>query len=332
MKEVKLALPPQRLTADGRERRVGVEVELSGLSYESLVAWTAHYLGGEPRHRAYYETLVTTADGEYLIELDSAQVKALDEEDLDLPEPLAQIRDGAMDLIEAAAERIVPLEVVSPPLPLSRLWVMEALCDALRERGALGSRHAIYFAFGCQLNPELPALDADTILAYMRAFAGLYPWLRERQQPDLSRKFTFYIEPWPRRYLEVLTAPDYRPDIDQLVADYLRFNPTRNRALDMMPLWAHLRPDALRRIPRDARIKARPTLHYRLPDCDIDNPDWHFSRVWNDWLAVEAMVANPSLLEAFIKTFRQQQKFSLDNLGRDWVKECDSWVRRARES
>lgn len=309
---------------------MGVEVELSGLSYESLVTWTAHYLGGEPRERAYYETLVTTGDGDYLIELDSAQVKALDDEDLDLPEPLAQIRDGAMDLIEAAAERIVPLEIVSPPLPLSRLQVMEDLCDALRERGALGSRHAIYFAFGCQLNPELPTLDADTILAYMRAFAGLYPWLRERQQPDFSRKLTFYIEPWPKRYLDVLTAPDYQPDIDGLVADYLRFNPTRNRALDMMPLWAHLRPDALRQIPRDARIKARPTLHYRLPDCDIDNPDWHFSRVWDDWLAVEALVANPSLLEAFIETFRQQQKFSLDNLGRDWVKECDFWVRRAQ--
>ncbi|MFE8070955.1 amidoligase family protein [Marinobacteraceae bacterium S3BR75-40.1] len=323
-----LNLPRLRYNAEGRERRVGVEVELSGMGYAKLVDWVADYLGGEARDKAYYEAVVDTPEGEYLIELDSDPIKSLDD-DSDLPEPLAQLREGAMDLIEAAAERIVPLEIVTPPLPLSKLDRVEALCDHLARRGALGSRHSLYFAFGCQLNPELPDLDASTILRYLRAFAGLYPWLKERQQLDISRKFTTYISPWPRKYLDRITDPQYNPSLDELINDYIHDNPTRNRALDLMPLWMHLRPEIMAKKMHDPRIKARPTLHYRLPDCDIDNPHWHFSTVWNDWLAVEALASNPAYLDAFNKTFREQQKFSLDNLGRDWVEECDAWVKRA---
>lgn len=317
-------------TREDRERRVGVELEFSGIGYQALVERVADILPGRVGRRDYYETVIETGDGDFLVELDSAPVKALrDEREVDLPEPLRQIRDGAMDLVEAVAERIVPLEIVSPPLPVSRLDIIERLSTALREAGALGSRHAAYFAFGCQLNPELPDTDARTILNYLRAFAGLYEWLRERQQLDLSRKLTTYINPWPRQYLDHILDVQYRPDRHQLALDYLEYNPTRNRALDLMPLWAELEPDLLWQIVDDPRIKARPTLHYRLPDCDIDNPDWGFHHVWNDWVAVDALANDEMLLADFTEAFRARRKWSLDNIGRDWIKECDAWVQRA---
>lgn len=316
--------------ADGAERRVGVELEFSGLSYDALVTQVRDILDGKVGRQDYYETVIETPDGDYLVELDSAPVKALrDEAERDLPEPLKQLQRGAMDLVEAVAERLVPLEVVCPPLPLSKLDRVETLCTRLREAGALGSRHSVYFAFGCQLNPELPDLEPATILRYMRAFAGLYPWLRERQQLDFSRKLTTYITPWPRQYMDWIMAPDYAPDLETLMVDYIEFNPTRNRALDLMPLWAELRPDILWQCVDDKRIKARPTLHYRLPDCDIDNPDWGFYHVWNDWLAVEAMASNETLLAEFTVAWRERRKWSLGNIGRDWVEECDAWVKRA---
>lgn len=324
-----LRLPSRQTSVNGEERRVGVEIEFSGIGFNDLVTIVADYLGGEAREKAYYEMAVDTPEGEYLVELDSAPVKALDDYYPSLPEPLAQLRDGAKDLFEAAAERVVPLEVVTPPLPLSLLHKVNGLCDHLREQGALGSRHALYFAFGCQLNPELPDHEAGTILAYMRAFAGLYPWLRERQQLDFSRKLTTYISPWPRPYLELISDPDYQPSLEQLIIDHLEYNPTRNRALDLLPLWAYLRPDILWQCVDDKRIKARPTLHYRLPDCDLDNPEWSFARVWNDWAAVEALAADEARLTEFMAAFRGSLKRSRENMRRDWVEECNQWVHTA---
>jgi hypothetical protein len=326
----KLLRPSADTNSDEQERRVGVELEFSGLGYKTLVPRVRDILGGELGRQDYYESVIETEDGDYLVELDSAPVKALKEEnERDLPEPLAQIRNGAMDLIEAVAERLVPLEIVCPPLPLSKLDRVQTLCRRLQEAGALGSRHSVYFAFGCQLNPELPDTEPRTILNYMQAFAGLYPWLRERQQLDFSRKLTTYINPWPREYVELITGVDYNPSLDQLVIDYIEYNPTRNRALDLMPLWAELKPDILWQCVDDPRIKARPTLHYRLPDCDIDNPDWGFENVWNDWMVVEALAGNEALLADFLEAFRKRQKWSLENLATAWVKECDQWAQRA---
>ncbi|WP_018402913.1 amidoligase family protein [Marinobacter gelidimuriae] len=42
-------IPSVTHTASGAERRVGVEIELSGLSYEALVREVANLLNGAPR-------------------------------------------------------------------------------------------------------------------------------------------------------------------------------------------------------------------------------------------------------------------------------------------
>lgn len=318
--------PPLRRNHEGNERRVGVEIELSGLDYEALVTLTAGFLQGEARTISRYVSKVATADGDYTIELDSDPVKDLEAPNEDLPEPLRKLAGHAMDLFDAAAERIVPLEIVAPPLPLSRVQIIEDLCEHLATQGALGSRHALYYAFGLQLNPELPGLDAGTVLRYMQAFAGLYPWLKARHQIDISRKFTTYIAPWPEAYVKTIMADDYQPNLDSLIDDYLRHNPTRNRALDLMPLFAWLQPDRIRGDIGDDRIKARPTLHYRLPDCDLDQDAWQFAGVWNDWVALERLASDTLKLAAFRARYREKKAFSLENLTHDWVRECEQWV------
>ncbi|OBX33760.1 putative amidoligase enzyme [Halomonas elongata] len=37
--------------------------------------------------------------------------------------------------------------------------------------------------------------------------------------------------------------PDYQPDLRTLIDDYLEYNPTRNRELDLLPLFAYLDPE-----------------------------------------------------------------------------------------
>ncbi|MEP6223256.1 amidoligase family protein, partial [Marinobacter sp.] len=197
----------------------------------------------------------------------------------------------------------------------------------LRRAGALGSREALYYAFGLQLNPELPDLSATTLVRYLQAFAALYEWLKARHQIDFSRKLTSYIEPWSSTYIDLLISEDYAPDMEKLMRDYLHYNPTRNKALDLLPLFAHLNSGLLAEYVEDERIKSRPTLHYRLPDCDIDNPDWHFSTVWNDWVVLEQLVANADDLSKLVTEFRNSRKLSLHNLTHSWIDTSDQWLR-----
>lgn len=319
-------MPDIQNTTNGKERRVGVEIELSGLGYEQLVSLAAELLEGQATAESRYVSKLETALGSFIIELDSDPIKDLDLADERWPQSLRELGGQAMEVIDAAAERIVPLEIVSPPLPFSELGQIETLVKELREAGALGSNESIYFAFGLQLNPELPDLKPATLVRYYQAFAVLYDWLKARHQLDISRKFTPYIEPWSSRYTDLLIADDYAPDQQQMMVDYLETNPTRNRALDLLPLFAHLDKPLLDEYVTDPRIKSRPTLHYRLPDCDIDNPNWHFSSVWNDWVVVEQLANHAEDLAELRKLFRDSRKISLRNLTRSWQETSADWL------
>jgi len=328
MSELQACRMPDILrTASGDERRVGVEIELSGLSYDALVELTGELLSGTAREASRYVAELETDLGKFTIELDSDPIKDLDLQDERLPASVRELGGQAMDVIDAAAEKIVPLEIVSPPLPFSTLERVETLCDELRKAGALGSREAIYYAFGLQLNPELPDLEAPTLVRYLQAFAILYEWLKARHQIDISRKFTSYIEPWSSTYTDKLVEDDYAPDVAQLMKDYLKYNPTRNKALDLLPLFAHLDSGLLAEYVEDERIKSRPTLHYRLPDCDIDNPEWHFSTVWNDWVVLEQLANNAADLAELRAEFRKGRKLSLRNLTQSWPDTCKQWLK-----
>lgn len=319
-------MPDIMTTREGAPRRVGVEIEISGLGYEELVALTARLLEGTASHGGRYVSKIDTPLGEFTVELDSDPIKDLDLKDERIPESLRELGGHAMEVIDFAAERLVPLEIVSPPVAFDQLETIESLSDHLREAGAVGSREAILYAFGLQLNPELPDLDADTLRRYLQTFAALYDWLKGRHQLDFSRKLTTYIEPWSSRYVDRLVAEDYSPDVEGLMRDYLDENPTRNRALDLLPLFAHLDADLLAEYVEDPRIKSRPTLHYRLPDCDIDNPRWHFSSVWNDWVILEQIVSQPAQQRELNDLFRESRTLSFRNLTSTWRTRCHQWL------
>ncbi|MFW5825217.1 MAG: amidoligase family protein, partial [Marinobacter sp.] len=197
-----------------RCRMPDVEIEISGLGYEELVALSADLLKGSASNAGRYVSRIDTPLGEFTVELDSDPIKELNLQDEGVPESLRELGGHAMDVIDYAAERLVPLEVVTPPIAFDQLETIEEFCDRLHEAGALGSREAILYAFGLQLNPDLPALDADTLRRYLQTFAALYDWLKSRHQLDFSRKLTPYIEPWSSRYVDRLVAAGYGPDVE----------------------------------------------------------------------------------------------------------------------
>lgn len=320
-------LPPWPRTAEGHLRRCGIEFEFSGLDIGTIATLTQAELGGTIEHLTAYECRVAgTPLGTFLIELDFAYLKKLGRES-DARE------DGAFDLdrlseelLAMAARQVVPFEVVTPPLPLDRLNALEPLIARLREAGALGTRHALIYAFGMHMNPELPRLDAATVLAYVRAFLCLYEWLLRTSAVDWTRRLTPYIRPFPKDYVRRVVDEGYTPDLEQLVDDYLDANPDRNRTLDMLPLFAHIDHCRVRRAVADPRVKPRPALHYRLPDCDIDQPGWGVLGAWRHWLQVEHLASDGERLARVCRHFAEFLDRPAGSLLGDWAKACEQWL------
>ena len=266
-----------------------------------------------------------TRFGKFRIELDFAYLKQLgkesdsnnDELDIDrLPERI----------LAAIAERVVPFEIVTPPIPMDQTDALSGLVSTLREKGALGTRHSAVYAFGLHLNPEMPDLDSATINAYIRAFACLHLWLERVGKIDWSRQLTTYIKPYPKEYVRKIIESDYLPGIESLIDDYLDANPVRNRALDMLPLFAHIDEERVRRVVDDDRVKARPALHYRLPNCDIDTQGWNISTPWKQWLQVELLANDRERLEGMMAGYRRYLDKPVASLIEDWSKSCERWL------
>jgi len=89
--------------------------------------------------------------------------------------------------------------------------------------------------------------------------------------------------------------------LPEIVDDYLQYNPTRNRGMDMLPLFKFIDKDRVLNGVKDERVNARPTFHYRLPNCEIEKPEWQLSRSWNIWCVVEHLAADSAGLTQMIE-------------------------------
>jgi hypothetical protein len=335
-------LPPVAETAAGATRRIGVEIEMIGLDVAEVAVLVADELGGAVTAKNDYEHEIRgDADGVWNVELDSQYLKRLsrarteptraaDKGDDVVRDALARIEEAAESLFCRGAEAVVPVEVVSPPLPLPRLADVERLITALREAGAKGTGAGLTYAFGIQLNPEMPRLDAPTITRYLQAFLCLYDWLLERSAIDPTRRLTGYSAGFPAAYVRRVVDPDYSPDLPTLIDDYLADNPTRNRALDLLPLFLHLDRERVRAVVDDPRVKPRPTLHYRLPNSEIDDPRWGVHVAWNDWLEVERLAADPPRLRQLCARYSERLGGPLGGLLSDWGEEVKPWLSEGR--
>ncbi|MDZ7810628.1 MAG: amidoligase family protein [Arhodomonas sp.] len=301
---------------------MGVEIELAGLDVPAAAAVVAAVVGGCTEAISRYEyRIIGDARGEWVVELDFAYLKGRGRG------PTESVTGEAMEtVIRLGAEQVVPVEVVSPPLRLRDLAVADEVIGALREGGARGTGGGLVYAFGLQLNPEMPALDPETITRYLRAFLCLFDWLKERARVDLTRRLTTYIDPFPRAYVRRVVDPGYRPSLEQLIDDYLAANPTRNRALDLLPLFTHLDPGRVRAALDDPRIKARPALHYRLPNSEVDRPGWGIGGAWNDWVCVERLACDEVRLRSVAAAYVDHLDHPLQALGHPWLEQVTEWL------
>ena len=317
-------LPAAQRNAEGEPRRLGIELEFIGLPLERVAECLVTVFGGEREEISDYECLVHSPDlGEFTVELDFSYLKRRGRERQAGNEGLEDLAEGVIALV---AKRLVPVEIVAPPIAMRDLWRLEDLIREVRAAGARGTRDAAHFAFGLHLNPEMPALDAATVQRDRQAFMCLYRWLMQRSAVDVSRRLTPYIDPYPKKYVQELLQSAAPGDTSELIDQYLAHNPTRNRALDMLPLFAHLDEERVRATVDDPRIKPRPTLHYRLPNCQIDEPQWALVHAWRDWLQLEALATDPARLAAACEDCAQRAGSWSEQLFGNWAEAAYRWV------
>lgn len=314
-------LPDRLVKEDGQPRRVGVEFELQGIPVDQLARLTAFTLRGKLSKLSDAEFHVAVSgQGDYRVEVDYALLKSIArEQEADGNETTNPVEALAVDVISAASSVVVPCEIVTPPLEMTAAGSsLKLLTEAVRDAGGKGTRHSPLYAFGVHLNVEPPALDARTILAYMKAFVCLFDWIAHAGDIDLTRRLTPYIQRFPRDYEVTLTDSDYWPDIDTLLVDYLKANPTRNRALDMLPLLASLNAAAVRVAVDDGRVNARPAFHYRLANCLIDEPGWSIADPWHRWLQIERLAGNIESLNTLCEEYRADRTRLFHRVNNNW--------------
>jgi len=308
----------------GKPRKVGVEIEMSGIELSMIVCQINIAYGGRIKEISRYEFVVEeTGLGDFKIELDSRQLKLLEKQKLAKPDLQAELIPNfemyTKDLLAALSKNLVPCELVAPPLPIERLHELNTVLELLRQHGAKGTRTSLLYAFGVHLNPELPDLEATTLLNYLKAFICLQDWLVEAEQVDLTRKLSPFIDDFPQAYKQLILQPSYQPTTEQLVADYLQHNPTRNRIMDMLPVFAYLDEAPIKQALGEEKLNKRPTLHYRLPNSDIDNPEWGLEQSWNHWLAVEKLANDPDQLARVSLAYLQTQTTQLPEMLKPWI-------------
>ena len=327
--ETPFPLPDRAHRADGELRRMGIEIEFGGLQGQAIVDAVVSAVGGTARALSMAEWRIEDSTiGDVRVELDSRLVQKLarDAAEESIPDWLSEVGEWTSDIVERVATLVLPWEVVTGPLPLDRLHEADRLVAALREAGALGTRHAPHYAFGVHFNPELPDLGDETVFGYFKAYLCLKDWLRERCRPDLARVVSPFISDFDGAWVREVVSSDFEPSLGAFMDEYLRANPTRNRSLDMLPLFAHLDEARLRASVDDPLVKGRPTLHYRLPNSEVDDASFSLRELWTDWLQVERLAADPERLRRMGDAYARwlmRIRLPFDD---GWARETDRWL------
>lgn len=302
---------PCSVQSDGKERRVGIEIEFAGLTESDAADIIRKAWGGTIETATAHDITVRDTElGDVKIELD------------------VHLRDKAgsyiADKLLNWSRAVVPVEIVTQPLTLAQLERVDPLIVDLVAAGAEGTQGGIFYGFGLHLNPEIASADTAGVMPVVRAYALLEDWLRASDPVDPSRRLLPFVDPWPRSLMDALAHEGLRWRLDDLVRVYAELSPTRNRGLDLLPLLEHLRPEALRAAMPDDTLKGgRPTFHYRLPEARLGAGGWSVAYEWNRWVLVERVAADPDLLER-LATMWIDHRSALTTLRRDWAQNVDA--------
>lgn len=324
--------PPLQLNENQKIRTVGFELEFTGVDLPQSSKLIANLFGGRHHEDNKFAHRITGSRyGDFSVEIDTAILKDKSYEEylakVGIDAGTLPISDALEEILAKIASTVVPYEIVTPPIPLTKLSAVDMLRRTLQKHKALGTKASVLYAFGLHINPEIPSYKASTILNYLKAFLLLYHWICQESHIDWTRRIVPYINEFTEDYVRHTLNPEYDPPLEQLMDDYLKHNPTRNRPLDMLPLFAFLDPKRLDHYPVERElIKPRPALHYRLPNCLIDDPDWTVAGEWNYWVEVEKLATKPEKINEMSRECLAFMDSSSSGLKKKWSEKVKEWI------
>ncbi|WP_084327797.1 amidoligase family protein [Salinarimonas rosea] len=271
-----------------KPRRVGVEIEFMGASARAAAIALAHDLGGSVEVEDPHAFRVCgTRFGPIAVEMDLRHVHPHRH-----PALANRLTPRAAAWLGLLASPLAPRELITAPIPISRLPELDQVVASLRSAGARGRGAVLFDSLGLHFNVDPPRMDAATLTAFLKAYLLLSAELR-RETAGGSLRRAFALPPeFPRAYARRVLAPGYWPDMPRLMSDYLSANPTRRRALDLLPIFAHLDEERVRAAVPDEKIGPRPVLHYRLSQAHLSDPEWTVRADWERWMAIERLAAD----------------------------------------
>lgn len=329
-------LIPQKTTnVSGEERSVGFEFEFTGVEMEDIASMLSLLYGGKIKQLSTFEfKVVNTKFGDFGLELDAQLIREKKYEkflqnigiDLSAYEGQEAVEDSLKDL----ASSVVPYEIITPPISLSAMNELTALVDGLRKLKAKGTGSSFVYAFGLHLNPEIPDESTETLLNYLRAFVLLDSWIRKDIAVDVSRRLTPFINRFEDDYMAHILDPEYRPDQTEFIEDYFDFGNSRNRPLDLQPLFMYLDEQLTSKLVEDTLTSSRPAFHYRLPNCSPEDEAWTLALEWNRWVLVEKLAADEESLLQYCKAYLKMKRETVIRFDAKWLELMDRWVKNVR--
>lgn len=281
---------PHPETRDGQPRRCGMEIEFSGMDEATAAQIVARTLGGQVSQNGPHLHAVEGTDiGDVGVELDTRYAK-----------PGHQlVPESVLD----AARVIVPVEIITAPLPPDQWDRVIDLTTALRDAGAKGTSDSLVAGFGIHFNPEITSYDDPYLIRTIIAYGLLEGWLREWRPLNVARRILPFVDPWPAHFIDaLLLAPKLDlTKVAGLVHSHLN---GRNYGLDLLPILHAHDPKGFAALFGTVASGARPAFHVRFPDCRLDEPGWSIAGEWDSWWLVEALAADEARYNALCTAWR----------------------------
>lgn len=95
----------------------------------------------------------------------------------------------------------------------------------------------------------------------------------------------------------------------------------------MLPLFASIDEARVQEAVDDPLVTGRPTLHYRLPNSEVDDEAFTLRSIWQDWLEVERLAADLERLRAMGEAYASwltRIRLPFDD---GWAHETTRWLR-----
>jgi len=323
--------PPVSVNPEGSERSAGYEFEFTGVEMDLAADIVSSLYGGNVRQVSTYKfEVVETEFGTFKMELDAQLLRDKKYETLlkSLGINLSEFKNlkSIEDSLKEMASSVVPFEIITPPVPLSEMGRLNDLVDELRRRKAKGTGSSFIYAFGMHINPELPNHSATSILNHLRAFVMLDPWIRKNAKINISRRLTPYINEYEPDYIELILNPAYQPDLSSLIVDYIRYDNSRNRPLDLLPAFMYLDEELTSGLIEDSITSARPAYHYRLPNCSLEDKNWTLASEWNRWVLVERLASDEKTLNQYSRAWLKMKRETMIGFEAKWIELMNRWI------